>query len=285
MQRWCAGRWPASTNARSGEARTTGGTLRGRRLRCTVRWSSPAARRARRNPTISGAGQRPAHRRGTKSPVYASSAKAALTLPSLRWPPTCWRCVQRWSAGLWPAQQMPVLAKPERSAETLRGQRWRCAIRRSISAARRARRDPTISRAGREACGPSRHQVSELRQLREGRVDPAASCDGRQAAAWVRRRSAGSSLHNKCPFWRSQNDRRNASRAKMAVCTVRWSISAARRARRNPTISRAGREACGPSRHQVSGLRQLREGRADPVASCDGPPSCRGGCRTLERRL
>ena len=49
--------WPASTNARSGEARTSGGTLRGRRLRCTVRWSSSADRRARRNPTISGAGQ------------------------------------------------------------------------------------------------------------------------------------------------------------------------------------------------------------------------------------
>ena len=57
-----------TANARPGEARTTGGVLRGRRWRCTVRRSSPAARRPQHNPAISGAGRGPAHRRDTKSP-------------------------------------------------------------------------------------------------------------------------------------------------------------------------------------------------------------------------
>jgi hypothetical protein len=65
--RTCAGPRPASTNARSGEARTTDGILRGPRFPCTVRWSSPAGRRARRNPTIFGAGRGPAHQRRTLS--------------------------------------------------------------------------------------------------------------------------------------------------------------------------------------------------------------------------
>jgi len=55
VRRWSAG-FSLHRQARSVAARTTGGTLRRRRLRCTVRWSNSASRRARRDPTISGAG-------------------------------------------------------------------------------------------------------------------------------------------------------------------------------------------------------------------------------------
>ena len=54
---------------------------------------------------------------------------------------------------------------------------------------------------------------------------------------------------NECSFWRSQNDRRGRFVRLKLWRAVKWSSSAARRARRHPTISRAGREACGPRTH------------------------------------
>ena len=63
--------------------------------------------------------------------------------------------------------------------------------------------------------------------------------------AVVHARTAGlPACINKCSFWRSQNDRRTLRGLKL-WCTGTWSSSAARRARRNPTLSGAGQEANG----------------------------------------